>query len=352
MITMKEKTAILPTREIDILPEFGGMWLAEKEDIRAAKVELFIPLINRGEIVAILAVSHKRGGRLYRVEDIDLMESLASRMAASIEKEYLHDQVAMQRKELALINHLTTLVTSSLNIQDIIGGFAEGLKEVVDVDGMGIALIEGRELHFLAVSGNINNALLAWEKGESVPLEGTATEWMARNKRSVYEADLARHKRFSTGRRSLIQGARSIVYLPLIVKDESIGSLVVVSRRPNAYDRRQIQLLEHLALQIATPIENSRLYARAEQRSRIDELTGLFNRRHFEERLKEEIARHSRHGNIFSLLMLDLDFFKAYNDMYGHPSGDRLLNQLGEIINSSIRDADQAFRYGGDEFAV
>ncbi|MDH5364908.1 MAG: diguanylate cyclase, partial [Dehalococcoidia bacterium] len=133
---------------------------------------------------------------------------------------------------------------------------------------------------------------------------------------------------------------------------EGIGSLAVASHRAAAYNPGQIRLLEHLALQIATPIENSQLYARAEQRARIDELTELFNRRHFEERLKEEIARHSRYSNAFSLLMLDLDNLKTYNDIYGHPAGDEILKQIGAIIRSSIRNADQAFRYGGDEFTV
>jgi diguanylate cyclase (GGDEF)-like protein len=107
-----------------------------------------------------------------------------------------------------------------------------------------------------------------------------------------------------------------------------------------------------VALQIAAPIENAQLYTRVEQRSRIDELTGLFNRRHFEERLKAEIGRHSRYGDVFSMLLLDLDNFKTYNDIYGHPSGDILLNQIGKIIKGSVRNADEAFRYGGDEFAI
>ena len=107
-----------------------------------------------------------------------------------------------------------------------------------------------------------------------------------------------------------------------------------------------------VALQIATPIENSQLYARAEQRSRVDELTGLFNRRHFEERVKEEISRHGRHGDDFSIFLLDLDNFKTYNDIYGHPSGDTLLNHIAKVIRNSVRSADQAFRYGGDEFIV
>ena len=147
-------------------------------------------------------------------------------------------------------------------------------------------------------------------------------------------------------------GIRSIVYLPLSVADRTIGSLILASRKPNAYSRQHIKLLEKVALQIAAPIENAQLYARLEQKSRMDGLTGLFNRRHFEERLKEEVSRHSRYGDVFSIFMLDLDNFKAYNDTYGHVAGDILLAQVGKIIKSSIRSVDQAFRYGGDEFVV
>ncbi|MBA7497052.1 hypothetical protein ES702_07661 [subsurface metagenome] len=110
--------------------------------------------------------------------------------------------------------------------------------------------------------------------------------------------------------------------------------------------------MERVASQIAAPIENAQLYVRAEQRSRVDELTGLFNRRHLEERLKEETARHSRYGDAFTILILDLDNFKTYNDIYGHPSGDVILNQIGRIIKNSVRESDQAFHHGGDEFAV
>jgi diguanylate cyclase (GGDEF)-like protein/putative nucleotidyltransferase with HDIG domain len=150
----------------------------------------------------------------------------------------------------------------------------------------------------------------------------------------------------------LKHGIRSIVYLPLVVKGEAIGSLIVASRQPNAYTPGQVHLLERLASQIAVPVENSRLYAKAEQRARVDELTGLFNRRHFDERLGEEIDRHSRYGGMLSLIFLDLDFFKAYNDKHGHIAGDKVLAQIGQLIEKSIRNIDIAFRYGGDEFAV
>jgi len=111
-------------------------------------------------------------------------------------------------------------------------------------------------------------------------------------------------------------------------------------------------LLEQLASQIAMPVENSRLYAEAEEKARVDELTGLLNRRSLDEMIAGEIGRHSRYGGVFSIIILDLDSFKAFNDNYGHLAGDKILRQIGSIIKSTVRSADQAFRYGGDEFAI
>lgn len=84
-----------------------------------------------------------------------------------------------------------------------------------------------------------------------------------------------------------------------------------------------------------------------------DSLTGLFNQRHFYTRLREEIARAKRQKRALSLILLDLDNFKGYNDTHGHLAGDELLSKTGGIIHSSIReDVDSGYRYGGDEFAV
>ncbi|MCP3899997.1 MAG: GGDEF domain-containing protein, partial [Desulfobacteraceae bacterium] len=83
-----------------------------------------------------------------------------------------------------------------------------------------------------------------------------------------------------------------------------------------------------------------------------DDLTGLYNSRHFSKLIESEILRHHRYSRPLSLLMLDIDFFKNYNDTWGHFEGDNVLSELGEVINSCIRTTDTAFRYGGEEFAV
>jgi len=81
-------------------------------------------------------------------------------------------------------------------------------------------------------------------------------------------------------------------------------------------------------------------------------LTGLYNHRQFHRLLEQEIGRSARYANVFSLLMLDVDLFKTFNDTYGHLAGDNVLHEIGECITNSIRSIDYAFRYGGEEFAI
>jgi diguanylate cyclase (GGDEF)-like protein len=248
-----------------------------------------------------------------------------------------------------LINRLAAVITSSLNIREVYGAFIDELKGVVGVDWATIALIEGDEIRLEVLSTEVGSA---WQAGEKMRLKGTGTEWVANHKEALVEPDLIKNRKFRTGEDHLRQGIRSIVYLPLVVKNKAIGSLIVASRKPNAYTPGQVRLLERLAFQIAMPIENSQLYAKAEQMARVDELTSLFNRRHFNECIKQEIERHARYNGMLSLILLDLDYFKAYNDVQGHTAGDKILGIIGRLVNGEIRNTDLAFRYGGDEFAI
>jgi len=345
---LRRERRYLSTENMDILPEFRGLWEVEKDGLRAMEVELLFPLISRGNLVAILALGKKESSR-YSLEDVNLIEYVTSQVAGSLEREYLQEELRKREQELSLINRLSNVISSSLNIRDVYGAFIAELKQVVDVNWATIALIEGDELRFEVLSTEVGST---WQAGEKIPLKGTGTEWVADNKKALVEPDLAKNARFNTGEEHLKWGIRSIIYLPLVVKNEAIGSLIIASRQPNAYTPGQVRLLERLASQIAVPVENSRLYAKAEQRARVDELTSLFNRRHFDECVKLEIDRHARYRSMLSLILLDLDFFKAYNDMNGHTAGDKVLELIGRLVNSALRSTDLAFRYGGDEFAI
>jgi diguanylate cyclase (GGDEF)-like protein len=336
--------------EIDVLPVFRSLWEHERDIIKSMGIELLFPLISRGNLIGILAFGQKKSGR-YSIEDSNLVETIASQIAISLEKEFLQDELRKREQELSLINRLTGVMTSSLDIQEVYEAFVTGLREVVDVDFATVALIEGNEIYFSALSTS-NKVGTIWQIGQRLPLKETATEWVVTHNKSLVEHDLSHDRMFQTGDEYLKQGIRSIIYLPLITKGTGIGSLIIGSRRSNAYTQEQVRLLERLASQIATSIANAQLYAKAERRARVDELTGLFNRRHFDESVKREIERHSRYGSMFSLVFLDLDNFKQYNDIMGHPVGDKLLTMIGHLLKGTLRNIDLAFRYGGDEFAI
>jgi diguanylate cyclase (GGDEF)-like protein len=107
-----------------------------------------------------------------------------------------------------------------------------------------------------------------------------------------------------------------------------------------------------LAAETAMAIERSDLLARLEEVARTDDLTGLLNRRAWEERLPRELARAGRNNNPLCVAMLDLDHFKDYNDERGHQAGDRLLKQSAAAWVTELRASDTLARYGGDEFTV
>jgi diguanylate cyclase (GGDEF)-like protein len=338
----------LSREDLAILPEFLGLWSKEKEDIESREIEMIMPLISRDRLIAILMLGKKQTSR-YSLEDFNSLENVTKRVAVSMEKEYLREQLREREMELSVINNSSAIITSSFDIQEIYGSFIEELKKVVDVSWSAIVLVDESGLRCVAVSSVEGSA---YQVGEKLPMQGTGTGWVVTHKKSLVETDLSKEMKFATGQNFHEQGMRSMVYLPLISKGKAIGSLILASRQTNAYSQQHLMLLEQLASQIAIPLENARLYAKAEEEARIDELTGLLNRRSLDEMIDTEINRHSRYGGVFSLAILDLDSFKTFNDTRGHLAGDNLLGQVGYIIRNAIRSTDQAFRYGGDEFAI
>ena len=127
--------------------------------------------------------------------------------------------------------------------------------------------------------------------------------------------------------------------------------LKVYSPQANHFDEGDVETLELLSDLIAAHMSHASLFAAEVHGGRHDALTGLLNRRAYEERLPVEIARASRYAWPLSLCLLDLDGFKKINDTLGHPAGDQALQQVAALLDES-RLADDSFRIGGDEFAL
>ena len=140
--------------------------------------------------------------------------------------------------------------------------------------------------------------------------------------------------------------------VPLRGRAGIAGVLTVAPRGGRRLGRADVELLEAFADQAAIALENTRLYAAAERLTRVDPLTGIANRRHFDQALAEELARADRLGYPLGLLLVDVDHFKASNDAHGHPAGDAVLRDVAKVLRQTVRTVDLVARYGGEEFAV
>jgi diguanylate cyclase (GGDEF)-like protein len=148
------------------------------------------------------------------------------------------------------------------------------------------------------------------------------------------------------------EGIRSLICVPLIFQDEVVGILYLDDFVPRQFDRGRLELLSILASFAALAIHNARLHNRTKLMAITDYLTGLHNHRYFQQIFNQELGRARRYQKVMSLIILDVDNFKQFNDTLGHAVGDKVLVAIGEIITRSLRKVDFAFRYGGEEFVI
>jgi diguanylate cyclase (GGDEF)-like protein len=134
--------------------------------------------------------------------------------------------------------------------------------------------------------------------------------------------------------------------------DKRVQGTVSVGRAGRPFTDSERELFHYLAGQASVSIENVGLHETVERQAVTDELTGLFNRRRFQEVIQTEVERAKRFGQELGLVMLDIDDFKVVNDTYGHPQGDLVLRDVARILKDSAREIDEPARYGGEEFAV
>lgn len=145
---------------------------------------------------------------------------------------------------------------------------------------------------------------------------------------------------------------KSYLTLPLAVEGEILGCIALNSDQPNAFDAQDLQFFSVIGYQMAATLKHFQRFSSIKNMAIYDALTGLHNRRFFEERLEAE-AQKCFHSNIpLSLVMVDIDFFKKVNDTFGHTEGDQVLCRISSLLKTSVRKKDIVARYGGEEFIL
>jgi diguanylate cyclase (GGDEF)-like protein len=144
-----------------------------------------------------------------------------------------------------------------------------------------------------------------------------------------------------------------VLFQPILLDSVAIGVLAIRWDKQVAGVEDELdQVVSLLALEAALALDRAATLARLERVARTDDLTGLANRRAWDEHMRREVERARRSGSTLAVALLDLDLFKDYNDVHGHPAGDRLLKQVGASWARVTRATDILARYGGEEFAL
>ena len=177
--------------------------------------------------------------------------------------------------------------------------------------------------------------------------------WVFRNRKTLIIEDVTTDFRFSMEDIEESKSSfRSLVEAPLLSEDKVIGILRMDCAAEHTYTQDDLRLLGIIADLGAVAIQNALLIAKTEELAIRDGVTGLFVRRYFLERFQEELRRAAMKKGVLSILILDIDHFKDYNDKYGHAAGDLVLKHLASLLNSMAREGDIVARYGGEEMII
>jgi diguanylate cyclase (GGDEF)-like protein len=146
-------------------------------------------------------------------------------------------------------------------------------------------------------------------------------------------------------------GIKSIFAYPLVIKDELVGAILIADHQSTTISEEDSQILESITHQAGIALQNAITIGEEKQKADTDGLTGLFNRRYFNEKIEELVKEVQYHPGFLSLIMTDVDNFKKYNDFWGHAKGDECLIKIAKSLNSIRRSNEDVFgRYGGEEF--
>jgi diguanylate cyclase (GGDEF)-like protein len=244
-----------------------------------------------------------------------------------------------------IIKTQTEIAASDLDLEAVMTLIAERGQQLTGANAGVIEIADGDEMVYRVTTGEATPFL-----GVRLKMATSLSGLCVREERVLRSDDTADDPRVDAEACRRVS-ARSMLCVPLVHQGETVGVLKVYSPAANAFGDGDVETLELLSELIAAHMSHASLFAAEVHGGRHDALTGLLNRRAYEERLPVEIARASRYAWPLSLCLLDLNGFKAINDALGHPAGDQALRQVAALLDES-RLADDTFRIGGDEFAI
>ncbi len=323
---------------LDLLANPDGCPEAIREHALASAMAT--PLVTQREILGIFLVGTKEPHAFSESEQ-ELLVDLAQQATGAFITGKLYGQTVEEKQradrmveQLKYLNEAMSAIGQHLNAATTCETLLAQLPKFVLSDHRAVYLRKGEGWQCVA--------------GDRRGLEEPPIAWREALSAHPHAKSLVLDARELAG--TPYQGASRVVLLPLSTQQESMG-LVVLSL-PGELDPTALELVETLVGHTALTIANALMVEKVEQQAITDGLTGVFNRRYFNDRLDTELQRSLRYSHPVSLIIMDIDYFKKANDVLGHLGGDTVLKQLAALLKEKVRKVDIIARYGGEEFAI
>jgi diguanylate cyclase (GGDEF)-like protein len=300
-----------------------------------------VPMLDKEDLLGVIYVESTRRNELNE-DDLQTLQTLANQVATAVQKARLDARTHEHLQVMTMLQSISHTVASSLELDEILNNMLQLLKDSFGYTYASIYLFDGDVLHMGAQLGYPEDMLIP-----EISIKEGVIGRAARTRETQFIRDVSADSDFLRASYDV----KSEIAVPIIKEDSVLGVLNVESGY-HPLSERDVNLLNALAGSVAIAIENARLHAEVKRMALTDAISGLANRRAFDETLEAELIRASRYHHPLSLIILDLDSFKEYNDRWGHPAGDVRLREIADLLRLNVREPDLAARYGGEEFAV
>ena len=301
-----------------------------------------VPMLDKENLLGVIYVESLRRDEL-QSDDMQTLQALANQVATSLQKARLYERTQTHLQIMTTLQSISHTVTSSLDLDEILNNVIQLLKDSFGYSYLSIYLFEDGTLYMGAQLGYPDTQIIY-----EIPMTSGVIGRTARTKETQFVRDVSQDSDFLPASYEV----KNEIAVPLIKDNNVLGVLNVESKGEIPLNENDVNLLNTLAGSVAVAIDNARLHAEVKLMAMTDVVSGMANRRAFDETLYGEITRASRYSQPISLIILDLDSFKEYNDKWGHPAGDIRLREIADLLRSNVRDPDLAARYGGEEFAL
>jgi diguanylate cyclase (GGDEF)-like protein len=317
-----------------------------------------VPLVDRrgGHIRGVL-VADRLDDEPFDEADEQLLVRVSGELIRAVDSERILLGLQAERDEKELFYGAIEQLNRKSKTREVLEAAIDVAARIVQVDFGAVTIFEPEEARrphriVKAVTPSPEGWRSSELEGRRFSAQTGLVAWAVRHGSSLPSPGdrVDRTRVFDEATR--LKGLGAVRAFPLKSGEQVLGTLVVGSRRRDAFEGEAARQLEVIALQVADALLRARLFEQTERLASTDGLTGVHNHRTFQSRLDEQLALASRYGKRLSVVLCDVDRFKAVNDAHGHPVGDLVLRGVARIISGEARTTDVVARYGGEEFGV